>query len=67
MLSNRQLVNFLENFFQEYYLSNRLDPDQVRLLIWVQTVCKSFQWMTLVGNELSQKKIEINFHTDQKI
>ena len=37
-------INFYENIFQEYHLSNRLDPDQARNfsgLNWVQTVHKS--------------------------
>ena len=35
-------------------VSNSLDPDQARRfvsLIWVQTVCKGYQQMTLVGKE----------------
>ena len=37
-------------------VSNSLDPDQAILLsvlIWVQTVCKIYQQMSLVGKELS--------------
>ena len=43
-------IYFLKKFFQEYHLSVRLDPDQARhfsALIWVQTVCKSYQQSTL--------------------
>ena len=35
-------------------VSNSLDPDQAQHLlglIWVQTVCKGYQQMTLVGEE----------------
>ena len=35
---------------------NSLDPDQAHILlglIWVETVCKSYQQMTLVGKQLN--------------
>ena len=44
----------------EYHqLSNSLDPDQLILLglISVQTVCKSYQQMTLAGKELNTLKM----------
>ena len=41
---------FKKNYFRNTIcVSNRLDPDQ---LIWVQTVCKSYQQTTLGDNEL---------------
>ena len=46
-------------------MSNRLDPDQARhfvgALIWVQTVCKSYQQMTLGGEELNVMFIRLFF------
>ena len=38
-------------------MSNSLDPEQADVLlglIWVQTVCKGYQQMLLVGKELGQ-------------
>ena len=50
-------INFFEKFFQKCHLSvtvsNSLDPDQAQNFVRVQTVCKGYQQMTLVGNELS--------------
>ena len=35
-------------------MSNRLDPDQAQPLVWVQTVCKSYQQTTLGDKELKK-------------
>ena len=40
-----------ENELKFYNLEAR--PDKMSGLIWVQTVCKGYQQMTLVGKELS--------------
>ena len=50
-------LNFFEKFFQKYHLSvkqieSRSGPTLKSGLIWVQTVCKGYQQMTLVGNVL---------------
>ena len=39
-------INFFENIFQEYSVSEYqtdLDPGKARVLIWVQSVCKGYQ------------------------
>ena len=49
---------FFEKFFQEYHLCqtvwNQIRPDILSGLIWVQTVCKGYQQMTLVGKGVKQ-------------
>ena len=65
MLFSRLLIfskSFIfEKFFQEYHLSvKQIDPDQARRLsglIWVQTVCKGHQQMTLGGKELTPQEV----------
>ena len=49
-------IIFFEKFVQEYHLSvkqigSRSGPN----LIWIQTVCKAYQQMTLGGKELTKK------------
>ena len=55
-LLNFLKINFFEKFFQNTNVSNSLYPDQARPimsgLIRVQTVCETYQHMTLVGKEL---------------
>ena len=43
---------FFEKLFQEYDQSIKLFGSRSGRLIWVQTVCKGFQQMALVGKEL---------------
>ena len=51
-------INFLEKYFQEYHQSQtvwiQIRPKILSGLIWVQTVCKSFQQMTL-KNEITPR------------
>ena len=52
-------MKFFEKFFQEYHQC-QIVSIQIRLylllvLIWVQTVCKSYQHMTLGDKELKQE------------
>ena len=48
-------INFFEKFFQEYNKCQtvwiQIRPGILLGLIWVQTVCKSYQQTTLVGKE----------------
>ena len=68
MLFCRLMIFFsskvFENFFQIPSVSNSLDP-QIRPnissgLIWVQTVCKSYQQTALVGEELLRVKPDVS-------
>ena len=48
-------INFFEKFFQEYHQSVKkvwiqIRPEVMSGLIWVQTVCKSYQLMTVKGD-----------------
>ena len=36
-------------------MSNCLDPNVLSGLIWIQTACKGYQQMTLVGKELIRR------------
>ena len=49
-------IKFFKKFFQEYHQSVKqliqIRPDILSGLIWIQTVCKGYQQMTLVGKEL---------------
>ena len=53
-------LTFSKNSFKNNFrFSNSLDPDQAQLLlglIWVQTVCKGSQQVTLVGKKLTLLK-----------
>ena len=54
------LFVFFEKFLQEYHMWSQIvriqiRPDVLSGLVWVQTVCKGHQQMTLVGNELKVK------------
>ena len=41
-------------------MSNSLDPDQApQDVIWVQTVCKSYQQATLVGKQIEYQKNDL--------
>ena len=44
-------INFFEKFLQEYHLSVKQIGSILSGLIWVQTVCKSYQQMTLGDKE----------------
>ena len=48
-------INFFEKKIREYNqtVSIQIRPNKTLGLIWIQTVCKSFQQMPLVGKELN--------------
>ena len=52
-------INFIKKILR---VSNGLDPDQAQHfvgLIWVQTVCKGYQQMTLVAKELKSDSLHM--------
>ena len=57
------IINFFERFFQEYHQSQtvwiQIRPDIMSGLILVQSVCKSYQQMTLVGSILTPVMLNI--------
>ena len=52
-------INFFEKFFQKYHPSVKQIGSRSGVLlglIWVQSVCKGYEQMTLVSNELDMSK-----------
>ena len=45
-------INFFKKKFQQLYQSIQIRTDILSVQIWIQTVCKSYQQMTLADKEL---------------
>ena len=58
-------INFFEKFFQEYHQSVNQFESIVSGLIWVQTVCKGYQQMTLAGKEFITNETRRQFGHEQ--